>query len=94
MHPFTTGCNRLSATYSYLAGGIKMTRLIHVLCACGLLQGSHGGAVLVDHSGHWSDPKTLFVFVLHKHKFVFVFVKELLCVPKTSVIGRHNGMRD
>jgi hypothetical protein len=32
----------------------------------------------------WSDPKTLFVFVLHKHKFVFVFVKELLCVPKNS----------
>ena len=38
---------------------------------------------------YWSDPKTLFVFVLHKHKFVFVFVKELILVPKTPVIGRH-----
>jgi hypothetical protein len=38
---------------------------------------------------HWSDPKTLFVFVLHKHKFVFVFGKELIFVPKTPVIGRH-----
>ena len=43
---------------------------------------------------YWSDPKTLFVFVLHKHKFVFVFVKELFCVPKTPVIGQHNGMHD
>jgi hypothetical protein len=25
----------------------------------------------------WSDPKTLFVFVSHKHKFVFVFVKDV-----------------
>jgi hypothetical protein len=37
----------------------------------------------------WSDPKTLFVFVSHKHKFVFVFVKELIFIPKTPVIGRH-----
>ena len=37
----------------------------------------------------WSDPKTLFVFVLHKHKFVFVFVKELIFVPKTPIIGQH-----
>jgi len=34
-----------------------MTRLIHVLCACGLLWGLHGDAVLLDHSGH--SPLTL-----------------------------------
>jgi hypothetical protein len=32
-YPFTTDCNKLSATYSYIIGGIRMTRLIHVLCA-------------------------------------------------------------
>ena len=43
----------------------------------------------VDDGVLWSYPKTLFVFVSHKHKFVFVFVKELIFVPKTPVIGRH-----
>ena len=38
--------NRLIAMYSFVAGDIRMTHLIHVLCACGLLQGSHGGVVL------------------------------------------------
>jgi hypothetical protein len=52
MYSFTTDCNRLVATYSYVACGIIMTRLIHVLCACGELWGSHGDAVLVDHLGH------------------------------------------
>ena len=41
---------------------------------------------------YWKDPKTLCVFVTHKHKFVFVFVKELIFVPKTPVIGRHKMM--
>ena len=53
----TTDCDRMSSRYSYVAHGIIMTRLIHVLCACGLLWGSHGDAVLVDHSGH--SPLTL-----------------------------------
>jgi len=54
MYPFTTDCNRLIATSSYVACGIRMTRLIHVLCACGLIRGSHGDAVLLDHSGQFS----------------------------------------
>jgi len=33
MYPFTIDCNRLSAPYSYVLGGIRMTRLSHVLCA-------------------------------------------------------------
>ena len=41
-----------------------MTHLIHVLCACGLLQGSHGGAVLLDHSGH--SPLTL-THLIHEY---------------------------
>jgi len=41
----------------------------------------------------WSYPKTLFVFVSHKHKFVFVFVKELIFVPKTHR-PTQNDIRD
>jgi hypothetical protein len=62
---YTTDCNRMSATYSYVACGIIMTRLIHVLCACGLLQGLHGGAVLVDHLGHASLTLTLLMHEYH-----------------------------
>jgi hypothetical protein len=40
----TTDCYRLCSTYSYLAYSMRMTSLIHVLCACGLLQGLHGGS--------------------------------------------------
>jgi len=57
MYPFATDCNRLTTTYTYVACGIIMSHLIHVLCACGLLQGLDGGAVLVDHSDHF--PLTL-----------------------------------
>jgi hypothetical protein len=64
MIPFTTDWNRLISTYSYVAGGIRMTRLIHVLCACGLLQGSHGGAVLFDHVSH--SPLTL-THLIHEY---------------------------
>jgi len=43
-----------------------MTHLIHVLCAVGLLlQGSHGGAVLVNHSGY--SPLTLTHLMLENH---------------------------
>ena len=52
MYPFTTDCNKLSSTCSYVVGGIRMTHLIHVLCASCATQGSHGGAVLLDHWDH------------------------------------------
>ena len=65
MYPFTSEWNRLSATYSYVAGGVRMTCLIHVLCACGLLQGLHGCAVLLDHSGH--SPLTLTHLIYEYH---------------------------
>ena len=64
MYPFTTDCNKLSATYSYVVGGIRMTRLIHVLCACGQPWGLHGCAVLMDHSGH--SPLTL-THLIHEY---------------------------
>ena len=38
---------------------------LHVLCACGLLRGSHGGTVLVNHSGHF--PLTLTHLMLENH---------------------------
>jgi hypothetical protein len=60
----TTDCARLSSTYSYVSHGIRMTCLIHVLCACGLLQGSHGDAVLVDHLGY--SPLTL-THLIHEY---------------------------
>ena len=44
---------------------MRMTCLIHVLCAFGLLRGSHGGEVLVDHSGH--SPLTLTHLMLKNH---------------------------
>ena len=43
---------------------MRMTRLIHVLCACGLRWGLHGGAVLVDHLGH--SPLTL-THLIHEY---------------------------
>ena len=46
-------------------------------------EGSDEADTFTNILSHWSYPKTLFVFVLHKHKFVFVFVKELFCIPKT-----------
>jgi hypothetical protein len=65
MYPFTTDCNRLITTYSYVACGIRLTRLIHVLHACGLLRGSHGDAVLLDHSDH--SPLTLTHLIHEDH---------------------------
>ncbi len=41
-----------------------MTHLIHVLCAYGSLQGSHGGAVILDHSVH--SPLTL-THLIHEY---------------------------
>ena len=82
MYPFTTDCNRLSSTYSYVAQGMRMTRLIHVLCACGLLRGSHGDAVLVNHSGH--SPLTFTHLMLENH----------VDIPWYSVLcGRFCGVR-
>jgi len=52
MYPGTTDCYKLYSMYAYVADGMRMSCLNHVLCACGLLQGSHGGAVLVVHLGH------------------------------------------
>jgi hypothetical protein len=32
MYPGTTDCDRMSATYSYVDNGMRMSRIIHVLC--------------------------------------------------------------
>jgi hypothetical protein len=57
MYPGTTDCFRFCSTYSYIADGMRITGLIHVWCACGLLQGLHVDAVHVVHLGH--SPLTL-----------------------------------
>jgi hypothetical protein len=75
MYPLTADCNRLIATYSYVACGIGMTHLIHVLCVCGELWGLHGDAVLVDHSGH--SPLT---WTHQIHEIVTIF---------HGIVGRH-----
>ena len=54
MYPGTTDCARLSATYSYIAYSMRMTRLIHVLCASSQLQGSYVGGGLVTPPGPFS----------------------------------------
>ena len=41
--------------------------------------------------GDWSDPKTLFVFVIHKHKFVIcVCVAHFFC-SKINFVSRHKS---
>jgi hypothetical protein len=50
---------------------------------------------LLPYTLHWSDPKTLFVFVLHKHKFVFVVCEETLLRSQNSCHRPTQcGMRD
>jgi hypothetical protein len=67
MYPGTTDCYKLCSTYSYVANDMRMARFIHVLCACGLLQGLHGGAVLVIHLGHSHSPLTL-THLIHEYQ--------------------------
>jgi hypothetical protein len=43
----------------------KNDSLIHVLCASSQLWGSHGGAVLLDHSGHSSLTLTHLIHEYH-----------------------------
>ena len=78
----TADCDRMSSTYSYVAHGIRMTHLIHVLCACGQPWGLHGDAVLVDHSGH--SPLTL----THLIQNIMTIFHKLMC-PHVASAAQH-----
>jgi hypothetical protein len=80
MYPGTTDCDRLSATYSYVAYSMRMTRLIHVLCASSQLQGPHGGGGLVTPPGPFSP-----------HMVTHLFHEYHVDIPWFSVLLRGFG---
>ncbi len=44
----------------------------------------------IKHTKHWSDPRTIFVFALHKRLFVFVQAMICLCaVPEINFVRWH-----
>ncbi len=55
--------------------------LIHVLCASSQLWGSHGGAVLLDHSGH--SPLTLTHLI---HEYIMTIFHGIVCRRVASAV--------